>query len=206
MYEKKPRPNPPPHPQAPKSNTYTPICQQNVLYSIPILGYKTNKKYNSKMKRFEQKQKLCFTSPCWLHRYHKRAYSIVHLFVSYRHMLSNQYKYFRSTYKHQRFVTSFKTPEQNPDYLTYWGRVTHICVSKLAIIGSENDLSHDLCIRHPCVSICLWVMKHFFVLSHFWSIERIGKPAQHSQVQSGRLYVSSLHALCVSITVKGRKK
>ena len=25
--------------------------------------------------------------------------------------------------------------------LTYWGRVTHICVSKLTIIGSENGLS-----------------------------------------------------------------
>ena len=26
-------------------------------------------------------------------------------------------------------------------HLTYWGRVTHICVSKLAIIGSDNGLS-----------------------------------------------------------------
>ena len=25
--------------------------------------------------------------------------------------------------------------------LTHWGRVTHICVSKLTIIGSDNDLS-----------------------------------------------------------------
>ena len=25
--------------------------------------------------------------------------------------------------------------------LTHWGRVTHICVSKLTIIGSENGLS-----------------------------------------------------------------
>ena len=27
--------------------------------------------------------------------------------------------------------------------LTYWGRVTHICVSKLTVIGSDNDLSPD---------------------------------------------------------------
>ena len=27
--------------------------------------------------------------------------------------------------------------------LTYWGRVTHICVSKLTIIGSDNGLSPD---------------------------------------------------------------
>ena len=27
------------------------------------------------------------------------------------------------------------------DVLTHWGRVTHICVSKLAIIGSDNGLS-----------------------------------------------------------------
>ena len=26
--------------------------------------------------------------------------------------------------------------------LTHWGRVTHICVSKLSIIGSDNGLSH----------------------------------------------------------------
>ena len=28
-------------------------------------------------------------------------------------------------------------------WLTHWGRVTHICVSKLAIIGSDNGLSTD---------------------------------------------------------------
>ena len=26
-------------------------------------------------------------------------------------------------------------------YLTHWGRVTHICVRKLTISGSDNDLS-----------------------------------------------------------------
>ena len=28
-------------------------------------------------------------------------------------------------------------------YLTHWGRVTHICVSKLTIIGSDNGLAPD---------------------------------------------------------------
>ena len=29
--------------------------------------------------------------------------------------------------------------------LTYWSRMTHICVSKLKIIGSDNGLSHGRC-------------------------------------------------------------
>ena len=29
------------------------------------------------------------------------------------------------------------------DALTHWGRVTHVCVNKLAIIGSDNGLSPD---------------------------------------------------------------
>ena len=28
-------------------------------------------------------------------------------------------------------------------FLTHWGRVTHICISKLTIIGSDNGLSPD---------------------------------------------------------------
>ena len=31
------------------------------------------------------------------------------------------------------------------DSLTHWGRVTHICVSKLTIIGSDNGLSPSRC-------------------------------------------------------------
>ena len=31
----------------------------------------------------------------------------------------------------------------NQSQLTHWGRVTHICVSKLTIIGSDNGLSPD---------------------------------------------------------------
>ena len=32
-------------------------------------------------------------------------------------------------------------PDDDYAYLTYWGQVTHICVSKLTIIGSDNGLS-----------------------------------------------------------------
>ena len=38
---------------------------------------------------------------------------------------------------------STKTTITNGVLLTHWGRVTHICVSKLTIIGSDNGLSPD---------------------------------------------------------------
>ena len=37
----------------------------------------------------------------------------------------------------QEFACDFFVP------LTHWGRVTYICVSKLTIIGSDNDVSPD---------------------------------------------------------------
>ena len=33
--------------------------------------------------------------------------------------------------------------DQNSDVLTHWGRVTHICISKLTISGSDNGLPPD---------------------------------------------------------------
>ena len=38
-------------------------------------------------------------------------------------------------------VWTYGRDASSPHYLTHWGRVTHICVSKLTIIGSDNDLS-----------------------------------------------------------------
>ena len=35
---------------------------------------------------------------------------------------------------------------QGIDFLTHWGRVTHICVGKLIIIGSDNGLSPGRCL------------------------------------------------------------
>ena len=38
--------------------------------------------------------------------------------------------------------SSWCTPSGSTDYiLTHWGRVTHICIGKLTIIGSDNGLS-----------------------------------------------------------------
>ena len=39
----------------------------------------------------------------------------------------------------------FRRPTDNVSMLTHWGRVTHICVSKLSIIGSGNGLSSGRC-------------------------------------------------------------
>ena len=36
----------------------------------------------------------------------------------------------------------WKKKEQNNPVLTHWGRVKHICVNKLTIIGSDNGLLH----------------------------------------------------------------
>ena len=33
--------------------------------------------------------------------------------------------------------------ERHKIFLTHWGRVTHICISKLLILGSDNGLSPD---------------------------------------------------------------
>ena len=42
-------------------------------------------------------------------------------------------------------ITYLKIDENLPgaNELTHWGRVTHICVSELTTIGSDNGLSPD---------------------------------------------------------------
>ena len=40
-------------------------------------------------------------------------------------------------------------------YLTHWGRGTHICYSKIIIIGSHNDLSLG---RNQCCNIVNWTL------------------------------------------------
>ena len=40
---------------------------------------------------------------------------------------------------------------QNISWLTHWGRVIHICISKLTIIGLDNGLSPD---RHQAINQC----------------------------------------------------
>ena len=40
-------------------------------------------------------------------------------------------------------IQLFISASQGKELLTHWGRVTHICVNKLTIIGSDNGLSPD---------------------------------------------------------------
>ena len=47
--------------------------------------------------------------------------------------------------------------------LSHWGRVTHICVSKLTIIGSDNDLSPGRRSSHylnQCWNIVNWTLRN----------------------------------------------
>ena len=47
--------------------------------------------------------------------------------------------------------------------LTHWGRVTHICVSKLTIIGSDNGLSPE---RHQAI---IWTNAGKLLIGPFWT-------------------------------------
>ena len=42
----------------------------------------------------------------------------------------------------QNMLCTFDT-KRTPCFLFHWGRVTHICIGNLTIIGSDNDLSPD---------------------------------------------------------------
>ena len=50
---------------------------------------------------------------------------------------------------HYHFKLDFHKMDQYLYNASHWGRVTHICVSKLAIIGSDNGLSPDR--RHAII-------------------------------------------------------
>ena len=47
--------------------------------------------------------------------------------------------------------------------LTHWGRVTHICVSKLTTIGSDNGLSPG---RRQAI---IWTNARILFIWHFWT-------------------------------------
>ena len=42
---------------------------------------------------------------------------------------------------HKTLIFVYEKHDKRSSYLTHWGRETHIWVSKLTIIGSDNDLS-----------------------------------------------------------------
>ena len=53
----------------------------------------------------------------------------------------NEYFVFRNSFHLNVFL--WVKPTRSQHWLTHWRRVTHICVSKLTIIGSDNGLSPD---------------------------------------------------------------
>ena len=50
-----------------------------------------------------------------------------------------------------------------PHFLTHWGRVTHICVSKLTIIGSDNGLSPGRC------QAIIWTNAGILFIGSLWT-------------------------------------
>ena len=46
----------------------------------------------------------------------------------------------------------------HPQHLTHWGRVTHICIDNLTIIGSDNGLSPGRLYLNQCWNIVNWTV------------------------------------------------
>ena len=65
---------------------------------------------------------------------------LVAITENYSGVLSCQRNTFEDQYPQISFTTSTNTWS-----LTHWGQVTHICVSKLTIIGSDNGSSPERC-------------------------------------------------------------
>ena len=70
----------------------------------------------------------------------------IHIFVEKNAVDNLRWHFNQNTHFRSRKCSS-KCHMQNVDHadnaLTHWGRVTHICVGKLTIIGSDNGLSPD---------------------------------------------------------------
>ena len=76
---------------------------------------------------------LCVTE-CILGKYHKEILEIK--------ILQKERKYsFQTAYCGWTFEEVISYDLNSYSVLTHWGRMTHICVSKLTIIGSDNGLS-----------------------------------------------------------------
>ena len=72
--------------------------------------------------------------------------------------------------------------------LTHWGRVTHICVNKLTIIGSDNGLSPG---RHQAI---IWTNARILLIEPLWTnfseisieIHTFSLKAMHLKMSSGK--------------------
>ena len=76
---------------------------------------------------------VCITDHCVKYNVKQNSYHhyLWWLGLVLTKMPSNQY---RKSYHGNKMIVII---------LTYWGQVTHICVSKLTVIGSDNGLSPD---------------------------------------------------------------
>ena len=56
-------------------------------------------------------------------------------------------------------MSTYSGSNQDTHFLTHWGQVTHICVSKLTIIGSDNGFSPGR--RQAIINIVNWIGTNF---------------------------------------------
>ena len=87
--------------------------------------------------------------------------------------------------------------------LTHWGRVTHICVSKLTIIGFDNGLSpgrHQAIISTNIGILLIWTLGTNFseILSkiHPFSFKKM-----HLKMSSGKRPIGLLNVLAVHYSI-----
>ena len=68
--------------------------------------------------------------------------------ISRCHLTSTEIPAIKITQSHDYLTFIMEIPTPAKMVLTHWGRVTHICVSNLTIIGSDNGLSPG---RHQAI-------------------------------------------------------
>ena len=99
--------------------------------------------------------------------------------------------------------------------LTHWGRVTHICVSKLTIIGSDNGLSPCRRIDYPastvartfgvCVCVCVCFSVHPAPCAARSKISESENTNTHTQQRCKRLCLHPMFApRALTVTSKRR--
>ena len=90
---------------------------------------------------------------------HQCAWSDHHLLTPW--LLSKRYRHNR--WKATWNCVQLKYPLSHPDDLTHWGRVTHICVSKMTNIGSDNGLSPGRC------QAIIWTNAGILLIGPLWT-------------------------------------
>ena len=83
--------------------------------------------------------------------------------------------------------------------LTHWGRVTHICVSKLITIGSDNDLSPAR--RQAIISTNVGILSTGSLGTNFSKIHTFSFKRMHLEISSGKC-----RPFCLCLDVKTTTK